>query len=144
MLDRWSNGVKLKLSAFYFQISWAKKHQSETEVVILILGWKAYILKTITFICIWVNRKTAYWLTCFSSFSMAEDKQFKKTEITENNNRDSVNSNTEQLNIYSKSLFFNMWGFYVDVVMWSRVIQCTHENNEYKCRLNMYWRQWSF
>lgn len=35
---------------------------------------------------------------------MAEDKQFKKTEITENNNRDSVNSNTEQLNIYSKSL----------------------------------------
>lgn len=100
MLDRWSNGVKLKLSAFYFQISWAKKHQSETEVVILILGWKAYILKTITFICIWVNRKTAYWLT----FSMAEDKQFKKTEITENNNRDSVNSNTKQ-NIYSKSLF---------------------------------------
>lgn len=41
----------------------------------------------------------------FFFFSMAEDKQFKKTEITENNNRDSVNSNTKQLNIYSKSLF---------------------------------------
>lgn len=37
----------------------------------------------------------------FSSFLMAEDKQFKKTEITENNNKDSVNSNTEKLNIYS-------------------------------------------
>lgn len=44
----------------------------------------------------------------FFFFSMAEDKQFKKTEIAENNNRDSVNSNTEQLNIYSKSLIFNM------------------------------------
>lgn len=35
---------------------------------------------------------------------MAEDKQFKKNEITENNNRDSVNSNTEPFNIHSISL----------------------------------------
>lgn len=102
MLDRWSNGVKLKLSVFTFRSVELKN--TKVKVVILILGWKACILKTITFFCTWVNRKTAYWLTCFSSFLMAEDEQFKKTELTENNNRDSVNSNTEQLNIYSQSL----------------------------------------